>query len=124
MFWFIAAYVPDSEKPVWSICPTSTPLTTDTGQPTATYSWIVPNVTDDRRIVTQFESHTSPFAFPIGITDVEYRATDEAGNVGLCEFTVTVTGKTIYHRISATRSYHSYDLVADMDFAQCNKVVS
>ena len=21
----------------------------------------------------------------------------------------------------ATRSYHSYDLVADMDFAQCNK---
>ena len=26
--------------------------------------------------------------------------------------------------ISATRSYHSYDLVADMDFAQCNKVVS
>ena len=26
--------------------------------------------------------------------------------------------------LSATRSYHSYDLVADMDFAQCNKVVS
>ena len=26
--------------------------------------------------------------------------------------------------ISATRSYHSYDLVADMDFAQCNKVIS
>ena len=23
--------------------------------------------------------------------------------------------------LSATRSYHSYDLVADMDFAQCNK---
>ena len=30
----------------------------------------------------------------------------------------------IYRRISATRSYCSYDLVADMDFAQCNKVVS
>ena len=29
-----------------------------------------------------------------------------------------------YQRISATRSYHSYDLVADTDFAQCNKVVS
>ena len=27
-------------------------------------------------------------------------------------------------RISATRSYHSCDLVAGMDFAQCNKVVS
>ena len=26
--------------------------------------------------------------------------------------------------LSATRSYHSHDLVADMDFAQCNKVVS
>ena len=26
--------------------------------------------------------------------------------------------------LSATRSYHSYDLVADVDFAQCNKVVS
>ena len=29
-----------------------------------------------------------------------------------------------FRRISATRSYHSYDLVADMDFAQCNKVAS
>ena len=29
-----------------------------------------------------------------------------------------------YHRISTTTSYHSYDLVAGMDFAQCNKVVS
>ena len=26
--------------------------------------------------------------------------------------------------LSATRSYHGYDLVADMNFAQCNKVVS
>ena len=26
--------------------------------------------------------------------------------------------------MSAIRTYHSYDLVADMDFAQCNKVVS
>ena len=26
--------------------------------------------------------------------------------------------------LSATRSYHSYDLVTDMDFTQCNKVVS
>ena len=30
--------------------------------------------------------------------------------------------KGAYRPISATRSYHSYDLVADMDFAQCNKL--
>ena len=29
-----------------------------------------------------------------------------------------------YRHISATRSYYGYDLVAGMDFAQCNKVVS
>ena len=36
----------------------------------------------------------------------------------------TVRYETIVYRISAARLCHSYELVAGMDFAQCNKVVS
>ena len=33
-----------------------------------------------------------------------------------------VEEKSLYRRIRATRSYHSYDLVADVDFAQCKQL--
>ncbi|XP_071803890.1 hyalin-like isoform X2 [Asterias amurensis] len=87
----INPYVPDNSIPTWSSCPLSTTINTDSGVGTATHSWTVPVPSDDRGVVTPFNSHDSPFDFPIGPTNVVYRATDAAGNVGECTFTVTVT---------------------------------
>ncbi|XP_022083370.1 hyalin-like [Acanthaster planci] len=115
----VMAYVRDTMKPEWANCPSS-PVSgnTDSGQPTYTYSWVAPTVTDDRGIiVSQFASHSSPFAFPIGQTTVTYRATDAENNEGLCTFPVTVTdnqapaftpntgcGSTITHYVRTGRT--------------------
>ena len=92
LFVLMTAYVPDNSIPTWGNCPSSTTIFTDSGVGTAFYTWTVPESSDDRGVVTHFNSHDSPFDFPIGPTDVVYRATDAAGNVGECTFTITVTG--------------------------------
>jgi len=45
-------------------------------------------------IITQTEGPVSGSTFPIGVTDIEFTATDGSGNTSVCSFTVTVNEDT------------------------------
>jgi peptidoglycan/xylan/chitin deacetylase (PgdA/CDA1 family) len=81
----------DTQKPVFSNCPTNINLSTTAA--TAIATWTPPSITDNclpTPIKTSnFESGTT---FPIGSTAVVYNATDAKGNSAIpCTFNVVVT---------------------------------
>lgn len=84
--------VVDTEAPVVSDCPADITIATNNDNCTAIVTWDEPTAVDncdDNPTITQ--SHTSGSVFPLGVTDVIYTFTDEAGNESTCEFTVEVT---------------------------------
>ncbi len=81
----------DTEKPLFTNCPTNINLTTS--GTTAIATWTPPTATDNctttPSVTSNFNSGT---AFPIGITNVTYNATDAKNNAAVpCTFKVTVT---------------------------------
>ncbi|MCG9911082.1 MAG: HYR domain-containing protein [Flavobacteriales bacterium] len=84
--------VTDNESPVISNCPTNITTTSNPGICGASVSWALPSVSDNCAGVISLTSNFSPGdIFPVGTTTVTYTATDAAGNVITCSFTVTVT---------------------------------
>jgi hypothetical protein len=79
----------DTIKPVYTGCPTNITLST-TGN-CAAAQWIAPRATDNCGIASTFATAQPGRCFNIGITTVNYRATDLKGNVGTCSFTVNVS---------------------------------
>ena len=57
-------------------------------------TWTRPTEADNSGYVTLTSSHESPFNFPLGETIVSYTARDDAGNVAMASFAVTITGRT------------------------------
>lgn len=83
--------VNDTTLPDFSNCPGNIgPVSTDAGQATAVVSWTPPTASDNCSTPNVVASHNPGFAFPIGTTSVTYTATDSAGNVQTCSFTVEV----------------------------------
>lgn len=85
--------VEDNEAPIFNSCPVDVTLSTDAGVCTAVYTYNVGSVSDncDGSVTPVLSAGlASGSAFPIGATVVTYTATDAAGNVGTCSFTVTV----------------------------------
>ncbi len=81
----------DIEKPVFTNCPANINLTTSGA--TAIATWTPPIATDNCTVTPSVTSNfNSGTAFPIGITNVTYNATDAKNNAAVpCTFKVTVT---------------------------------
>ncbi len=78
--------------PVISGCPTNISLQATTGQTCANATWSAPTATGLRvNLTSNFQSGA---CFPIGITTVNYTATDSCGRTATCSFTVNVTNNT------------------------------
>ena len=84
----------DNEKPVIRGCPSDIVNSTDVNAATGTVNWTPPTVTDNSGMVTLTSSHNTSASFPIGTTEVNYTAVDEAGNMAdVCRFNVTIRGR-------------------------------
>ena len=83
--------VTDNLAPVITNCPTNITVNNAFNTCGAPVFWTPPTITDNcgsGLVVTA--SHTPGTVFPIGTTTVTYTATDGAGNVSTCSFTITV----------------------------------
>ena len=85
----------DNEKPIISGLPTNIIQDIDSGLPTAIIDWTEPSATDNSGSQTLTSSHTPGSSFSIGVTSVEYRAVDSAGNEAVASFTVTIEGMVL-----------------------------
>ncbi len=91
----------DVTPPVISGCPSNITVFTGLGRTTCNQvaTWIPPTATDACiHLATETQPIFGNFApgatFPVGVTTVTYTATDVAGNVATCSFTVTVIDNT------------------------------
>ncbi len=80
----------DDTPPEITRCPDSQSTTVPLGTTSAFATWIPPTAIDDSGTVPTCSSPFSPGqSFPIGITQVTYVCTDEAGNMARCTFSVS-----------------------------------
>ena len=87
--------ISDDEDPVLT-CPPDILIGTDPGLITGNATWDPANVTDNSmQSYTPVADAESGTPFPIGVTTVQFNATDDSGNTGSCTFTVTVEGTVI-----------------------------
>jgi gliding motility-associated-like protein len=82
--------VTDNELPVISDCPLDIVVPNDPNTCNAVVSWNVPSASDNCGVTSFTSTHNPGATFPVGATTVTYTATDAAGNVTTCSFTVTV----------------------------------
>ncbi|MCB9315720.1 MAG: HYR domain-containing protein, partial [Lewinellaceae bacterium] len=78
--------VTDNEKPTISNCPANPTAICGAGP----VWWIPPTADDNCGVVSFTPSHNPGDVFPVGSTVVTYKATDAAGLMATCTFTVTV----------------------------------
>ncbi|MFN8397615.1 MAG: HYR domain-containing protein, partial [Bacteroidia bacterium] len=74
-------------------CPANISVSNDNGQCGANVSFAPATATDDcgAASVAQIAGPASGSFFPLGTTTITFRATDVAGNIATCSFTVTVS---------------------------------
>lgn len=83
--------ITDTELPVLT-CPANIALNTDSGSPTAIVTWAAATSTDNVAVTSGPTPDFTPgSAFGVGTHTVTYSASDAAGNVGTCSFTIAVT---------------------------------
>ncbi len=86
----ISACSSDTAKPIITGCPSDRVINMTGPGCTQLVSWTRPTATDNCTLLPLAESHTPDTPFPKGTTIVTYTATDVAGNIETCTFTVTV----------------------------------
>ncbi|HSJ11400.1 MAG TPA: HYR domain-containing protein, partial [Gillisia sp.] len=80
----------DTQKPLLS-CPANITVTAAAGETTAVVNYTAPIPTDNCSTPVLTRTGPGPNSnFPIGTTPITYTATDDAGNVETCVFTITV----------------------------------
>lgn len=79
----------DTIPPTFISCPSDVVLNA-TNNCTAVHTWTIPQVTDNCKLDSVVSNFMPGFAFPIGVTEVIYRALDASGNSRNCTFKVTV----------------------------------
>ncbi|MBK5213415.1 MAG: HYR domain-containing protein [Flavobacteriaceae bacterium] len=84
--------VEDSIAPT-IVCPANITANTDAGNCFATVSFSMPIAIDNCGIATVVQTMGDPSGsqFPVGVSTIEFTATDVNGNVSTCSFTITVT---------------------------------
>ena len=87
--------VVDTTAPTFTSCPSNFNLSNDLNICGAVVNYTIPTATDNcgTAVVAQTDTSglTSGSVFPIGITTIEYTATDANGLTSVCSFTVTVS---------------------------------
>jgi gliding motility-associated-like protein len=86
--------VEDKTAPVFEHCLTEIIVTADETC-SAIATWQPPMASDNCGLATVNPSHSPGDTFPIGKTVVKYTATDNSGNVTVCQFDVLVNNKTL-----------------------------
>lgn len=83
--------IEDNEAPIIA-CPADITANTSAGDCFATVSFTMPYTQDNCGIDTVVQTMGAPSGsqFPVGITTIEFTATDVNGNVSTCSFTITV----------------------------------
>ena len=77
-------------------CPEDKTSNLDEGLSTANVTFDTANVTDNSQLVITPQSNIlSGSTFDEGDTEVQFNATDESGNTGMCTFTITVEGEEL-----------------------------
>lgn len=112
--------VADTELPEIT-CPTNITVEADAGLCSAIVNYPIPSATDncDNPIIPVLTSGlNSGDVFPVGVSTVEYSATDLAGNVSTCTFTVTVTDS-----VSPTLTCPA-DILVNAASGDCDAVVT
>jgi hypothetical protein len=79
----------DVAAPVIVGCPANIVVNIPSGN-TAPATWTIPTATDPCSPVTFTSNYTPGQVFPLGVTQVSYRASDRKGNASTCNFNVTV----------------------------------
>ena len=84
--------VEDSIAPT-IVCPANITANTDAGDCFATVSFSMPIAIDNCGIATVVQTMGDPSGsqFPVGVSTIEFTATDVNGNTNTCSFTITVT---------------------------------
>ncbi|XP_033120622.1 hyalin-like isoform X2 [Anneissia japonica] len=81
----------DTENPYFTFCPPDISINTENGVNTAVVNWNSPNASDNSQIEPVITSdYNSGDIFQMHITTVTYKARDDAGNIGICQFEVDV----------------------------------
>ncbi|MGE0589192.1 MAG: HYR domain-containing protein, partial [Cyclobacteriaceae bacterium] len=86
--------VADQEAPKFVSCPADVVVSADAGCETVA-SWSVPSATDNCSLISVTSNFTPGSNFPIGTTEVEYTASDAAGNESKCSFLVVVNSSVV-----------------------------
>lgn len=90
---FSFAVTDDDILPTIYNCPNDTLLWVATGTTDVNISWTPPTATDNYGTPTLVTTSDPGSAFGVGVTVVNYTATDHVNNVAYCSFTVTIIGK-------------------------------
>jgi len=72
------------------VCPGNISINADGGDCNAVVTWVEPTLSNDCNLTTINSNFNSGDNFPVGITTVNYTATDNAGTVFECSFDITV----------------------------------
>ena len=84
----------DATPPTFTSCPVNLTLDNDPTLCSAVANFTIPTATDNCSIATVVQTDstglTSGDDFPVGVTTLEFTATDLNGNSSICTFTVTV----------------------------------
>ncbi len=83
----------DNEEPDYN-CPANIVVSADPATCEAIVNWTVPVPSDNCNAMIGGSSHNPGDVFPLGTTEVEYLAIDDAGNSMACTFLVTVEDTT------------------------------
>jgi gliding motility-associated-like protein len=83
----------DETDPTISGMPADIVQSNDVGDCGAVVSWVAPTVNDNcsGAGIVQTAGPTSPGTFPVGVTTIEYTATDGSGNTATASFTISIT---------------------------------
>jgi|GEM_PF-4341943 len=82
--------VVDNEKPQFISCVNDLEIQANSGNCTATASWLTPIVLDNCAVASLTSDFNSGSTFPIGTTTVTYTALDVNGNTETCVFRIIV----------------------------------
>lgn len=75
-------------------------METDSLQPTVSVTWLPASATDNSGVVINLTSDLRPGQYEVGQHVVTYTATDEAGNIGDCSFTLTILSKYLRYMMN------------------------
>ena len=84
---------PDTTPPVITGCPLDIIVPTDPGRAMAQVTWIEPEASDNSGRVTLVSKTLPGTYFGIGSFNIDYMATDPAGNEAVCSFGIVVDGE-------------------------------